>query len=132
MKYSFGMLKPDCIERKLEKEVFEKIESAGLIVLATRRVLLMQEQIDIIYSCCNPSDFYQEMSAFLMSGECEVFIVKGNDAINRLNYLVGYRNPLLADEGTIRRCFGENMRRNVIHSTSNELTFWREVVLFFA
>lgn len=131
MKYSFGMLKPDCIERKLEKEVFEKIESAELVVLTKKKVFLRQEQIDIIYSYCKLSDFYQAMSAFLLSGECEVFIVKGDDAVNRLNNLVGYRDPLFADEGTIRRCFGETTRRNIIHSSNNKMTFWKEVVLFF-
>jgi len=131
MNYSFGMLKPDCIERKLEKNVFERIESSGLIVKATRIVALKQEQIDIIYPCCKSGDFYQEMSKFLLSGRCEVFIVKGDDAINRLNDLVGYRDPLFAKEGTIRHCFGETIRRNIIHSVSSDLAFWEEVSLFF-
>lgn len=131
MKYSFGMLKPDCIERKLEKKVFKKIESAGFVVLKTKSVLLKQDQIDIIYSCCKANGFYKDMSKFLLSGKCEVFIVESDDAIKKLNDLVGHRDPLLAKERTIRRCFGETIRRNIIHSSRNKYAFLNESSLFF-
>lgn len=125
------MLKPDCIERKLERKVFRRIESVGLKIYKQKYVFLNQYQIDIIYDSIQHHSYYENMSRFLLSGKCDVFIVKGKKAIVNLNKIVGFKNPKLAKPKTIRRDFGESVRRNVIHSTKNISTFKKEVVLFF-
>ena len=129
MRLSFGMLKPDCIERKLEREIFERIESVGLKIYKQKYVFLSQYQIDIIYDSIRRHSYYEDMSHFLLSGRCDVFIVKGEEAIVNLNKIVGFKDPRLAKPKTIRRDFGESIRRNVIHSTKNISTFKKEVDL---
>jgi len=131
LRYSFGLLKPDCIERGIEKEVLATIEPTGLKILVVKIVTLTQKEIDIVYERCKSKDFYEKMSKFLSSGRCLAFIAEGTDAIRRLNDLVGHFDPMKAKEGSLRRCFGKSPTRNIIHSSMNEQSFWREVLLFF-
>ena len=131
MKYSVGLLKPDCLKRGIEKEVLAAIEAAGLKIVTIKRVRLTKEEVDVIWASCLREDFYEGLLKFLLSGDSIVFIVKGKDAIIRLNDLVGHREPTRAEKYTIRHRFGRSVMDNVIHSTATEETFWREVSLFF-
>jgi len=131
MNYSFGLLKPDCTKRRLEKEVFKMIESAGLKIIANKRVRLGKKEVDIVWASCVEEDFYEEMLEFSLSGDSIVFIVEGEDAIARLNNLVGHYDPAIAKEGTIRKRFATSLMENLIHSSSNEKAFWEETILSF-
>lgn len=131
MKYSFGLLKPDCIKRDLEGEVFAMIEVAGLKIIASKRVRLTREQVAGVWPTCVGADFYEEMVEFSLSGDSIVFIAEGNDAIDHLSDLVGHHDPAIAKECTIRKRFATSLTENIIHSTMDEKTFWEETTLFF-
>ena len=131
MNYSFGLLKPDCVERGIEKKVLEMIESIGLKIIVTKRVRLTKKEVDVIWAPCMKENFYDDLAAFSLSGDCIVFIVKGNNAITKLNNLVGHYDIVKAKNGTIRRRFGKSVMKNIIHSTGDEKTFWIEALLFF-
>ena len=60
-----------------------------------------------------------------------IFIAKGHNAITKLNDIVGCYDPVKAKKHTIRHKLGKSVMENIIHSTSTEETFWREVSLFF-
>jgi len=130
MNYSFGLLKPDCLKRGIEKEILAVIEASGLEIVATKRVRLTKGKVDIIWNLCN-EDFYEEFLKFSLSGDCMVFIVKGDNAIARLSDLVGHWDPVRAEKHTIRHQYGISAMENIIHSSSTEEMFWKEVSLFF-
>lgn len=132
MECSFGLLKPDCLKRGIEKEILPEIESVGLKIVAIKRVRLTEKEVDIIWEPCKKEKFYEELVKFSLSGDCLVFIVKGAGAIKRLTDLVGHYEPTQAGKDTIRHRFGSSAMENVIHSTGDEATFWREARLFFS
>lgn len=132
MNYSFGLLKPDCLKRGVEKEVLAEIEASGLGIVAIKRVRLTREEIDVIWAPCVAEYFYEDLLEFSMSGDSLVFIVRGENAIDRLTDLVGHYESDLAEKGTIRHRFGTSAMENVIHSTNDEETFWVESLLFFS
>jgi len=129
--YSFGLLKPDCLKRGIEKEVLSMIGSAGLEIIAIRHVRLTKKEVDIIWAPCAKEYFYNDPVEFSTSGDSVVFIVKGEGAIMRLNELVGHYDPVKAKEDTIRHKFGKTLMENVIHSMGTEETFRKEASLFF-
>jgi nucleoside-diphosphate kinase len=131
MNYSIGLLKPDCLKRGIVKEVLKTIESIGLEIIIVKRLRLTKREIDTVWASCLTENFYKELLEFSLSGDCMIFLVKGDNAINLLNNLVGYHEPMLAGKGTIRHRFGKSVKENVIHSTATEKTFWKEVLLFF-
>lgn len=131
MRYSFGLLKPDCLKRGIEKEVLALIESSGFTILRKKRVRLAREHVDIIWSSCMKMKFYEDMVRFFLSGDCIVFIVQGEGAINKLSNLVGHYDPLRAEKGTIRRLFGTSAMENIMHSSCDAEAYKKEKVLFF-
>lgn len=131
MKRSLGLLKPDCLKRGLQKEVLALVESFGLKIAATKRVRLTRKDVDTIWSSCREMEFYEDMVDFSISGDCVVFIVEGEDAINRLSRLVGHYDPAKAEKETIRRLFGTSPMENIIHSASDRAAYKKEKSLFF-
>ena len=132
MNQSFGLLKPDCLERGIQEDIFKMIRSFDLKIIKMKKVQLNEKNVDAIWSSCRNEYFYKDMVRFLTSGKCIVFLVEGEDAINRLNVLVGHYDPLKAGKGTIRGPFGCSAMENVIHSSLNEEAFQREANLFFS
>ena len=131
MNDSFGLLKPDCVKRNIEKKLLKIIESNGLEIVIAKRVRLTKREVDIIWASCMEESFYDDLLKFSLSADCVIFIAKGNNAIDNLNYLVGHYDPINAESHTIRHQFGKTTMENVIHSTSNKETFYKEALLFF-
>lgn len=128
---SFGLLKPDCLKRGIQKDVFRIIRSSGLKIVKAKKAQIDEQNIALIWPTCRKEDFYEDMVRFSMSGICIVFIVEGENAIERLNELVGYHDPIQAKRGSIRALFGSSKMENIIHSSSCEDTFEKEALLFF-
>jgi len=131
MNFTFGMLKPDSTEKSLGEEIFALIEKNGLRILLHKKIRLSQDQIDRLYIRNIGKDFFADMSEFLMSEDVTVYVATGDDALTRLNQLVGSTDPLTANEGTIRQKYGVSVTRNIAHSSNSEEEFWQEARIFF-
>jgi nucleoside-diphosphate kinase len=129
--YSLGLLKPDCLKRKIEKKVFKIIEEAELKIVIKKEIQLTKKQISIVWKTCRKEWFFEDMIKFMTSGKCIVFIVKGERAMEKLNELVGHYDPETAKENTIRHKFGKSKMQNIIHSSLNIQQFIIETILFF-
>ncbi len=129
MRYALGFLKPDCIKRNLEEIVYRIIETSGLRVVFKRRMSLDITMAEKLYSEWKDRSFYGPLCRYMVSGPIEVFIVEGDNAIERLQELVGECGSVIASSNTIRGRFAISDRENVIHSTTNEKTFRREAEL---
>jgi nucleoside diphosphate kinase len=127
MSYGFGILKPDCLKRKLEAKVYDMI-TTNLKIVFKKRMQLDPEIAEELYRDWVFMDFYPDLIKYMISGDVELFIVKGANAISRLESIVGNSNSLNTDL-TIRGKFATSLRENVIHSTKNQKTFVREAKL---
>lgn len=131
MDYSLGLLKPDCIERDLIDTVLDIVRAEGLDIVLTKQLRLNQDLIDLFYPQCKPHSYYQGLCEHLLSGPVFVYIVRGEGAIARLNRVVGINDPSKSPEGTIRN-MGQDIRRNLAHSSENFDQFFREAVMIFS
>ncbi len=131
MTRSLGLLKPDCQERKLTFSILGYIQGFGLNIVSFKTVNLTEEQIRIIWKNCTREDYFPEMLRFMMRSPSVVFIVQAENAVERLNNLVGNYNPKKAETHTIRHLFGTDCMKNIIHSSSNKEEFVKEYELFF-
>ena len=132
MKFSFGILKPDCIERGLVAEIMSILTTNGFKVILTKRFTFTRQIIESVYERAVGREYFGSMCEFLTSGESIAVLVGSDneDAILKLNSVVGNTDPKLAKAGTVRT-HGENVCRNIMHSTADEQTFYDEVKIFF-
>ena len=129
--FSLGLLKPDCQSRRLIDKILHMIVDAGLEIVAIKTVRLNSTQIKAFYSQCIGEDYFEEMSSFLQSGYVTAYIVRAEDAISRLNSLVGKTDPKFARPGTIR-ALGIDIRHNLAHSSESHKEFLKEARIIFS
>lgn len=129
MRYSLGILKPDCTRRGLVEKAFELVRGYGLKILFTKKMRFKSEDAEFLYSRCRGSNFFGNLVEFMTSGEVILYLVEvknGDCAIKKLNKITGYTNPADAQKGTLRS-LGIDLRENIAHSTADEYTFWSEI-----
>lgn len=117
--YTLCVLKPDSVARGLECVVVRRVEDTGLSVRGRMERLLTLEDVGVMYLESMDQPYYPQLVKYMTSGPSISFIIRGFNAVDRLNDLVGSTDPAKATVGTIRRQIGQSILMNSIHS-SNE------------
>lgn len=131
--FSFGFLKPDCLQRNLVNVVYEMIENANLEVILKKRIQLDRNKAEAMYQEWRNDFFFKRAIEYICSGPIETFIVKGDDAIKRFENIVGRSHAQNVNMSqTIRGRYAFSRTHNFIHATSNVITLKREVVLIYS
>ena len=126
---TLSIIKPDATRRNLTGAIVARFEEAGLRVVAQRRIRLSSDQARQFYS---ERAFFDDLCAFMTSGPVVVQVLEGEDAIAKNREVMGATNPANADEGTIRRDFGESVEANSAHGSDAPETAAQEIAFFFA
>ena len=68
----------------------------------------------------------------MTSGPIVAQVLEGENAINLNREVMGATNPANADEGTIRKDFGESVEANSVHGSDSKENAVIEISYFFA
>ena len=128
---TLSIIKPDATRRNLTGAIVARFEEAGLRVVAQRRMRLTPEQAQQFYAVHSERAFFDDLCAFMTSGPVVVQVLEGEDAISKNREVMGATNPANADEGTIRRDFGESVEANSAHGSDAPETAAEEIAFFF-
>ncbi|MDA0146788.1 nucleoside-diphosphate kinase [Vibrio sp. LaRot3] len=128
---TFSIVKPDAVKRNLIGEIYNRIEKAGLSVVAAKMVHLTDEQASGFYAEHEGKEFFPSLKEFMTSGPIMVQVLEGEDAICRYRELMGKTNPEEAACGTIRSDYALSMRHNSVHGSDSPASAEREIAFFF-
>ncbi|MDP4539864.1 nucleoside-diphosphate kinase [Qipengyuania sp. DY56-A-20] len=128
---TFSIIKPDATRRNLTGAVTKMLEEAGLRVVASKRILMTEEQAKGFYEVHKDRPFYGELVSFMTSGPVVVQVLEGEDAVKRNRDVMGATNPADAAEGTIRKAYAENIEANSVHGSDSEENAATEIAFFF-
>jgi len=129
---TLSIIKPDATRRNLTGKVNAKFEDAGLRIVAQRRVLLSRDQAEAFYGVHRERPFFDSLCASMTLGPVVVQVLEGEGAIAKNREIMGATNPANADEGTIRKDFGESVEANSAHGSDAPDTAAWEISYFFA
>jgi nucleoside-diphosphate kinase len=129
---TLSIIKPDATRRNLTGAIVARFEKAGLRVVAQRRTRLTPEQAKQFYAVHSERAFFDDLCAFMTSGPVVVQVLEGENAIAKNREVMGATNPANADEGTIRRDFGESVEANSAHGSDAPETAAQEIAFFFS
>ena len=129
---TFSMIKPDATKRNLTGKIIDRLESAGLRVVASRRVMMSKEQAERFYAVHSERGFYAELVAFMSSGPTVVQVLEGENAILKNREIMGATDPSKADAGTIRADFAQSIGENAVHGSDAPETAAEEIAFWFA
>ncbi|MPS33009.1 MULTISPECIES: nucleoside-diphosphate kinase [Salinivibrio] len=128
---TFSIVKPDAVERNLIGTLYQRIESAGLRIVAAKMLHLSKEQAEGFYAEHQGKPFFESLVGFMTSGPIMVQVLEGESAISRYRELMGKTNPEEAACGTLRADYAESMQYNSVHGSDSPASAEREIAYFF-
>ena len=128
---TLSIIKPDAVAKGLIGEVIKRFEQAGFKIIAMKMVHLSKEEAETFYAVHRGRDFFEGFTAFMCSGPSVVLVLEGENVIAKIRQLMGATDPKEAAEGTIRREFATDGRRNVVHGSDSQQTAAFEIGYFF-
>lgn len=131
MEQTFAIIKPDAVENGNTGEIIKAIEDKGFAIRAMKMIRMGQVSARNFYIEHKDKPFYGELVEYMNSGPVVVMVLEKENAIKDWRTLMGATNPEEAEEGTLRKRFGENIGRNAVHGSANQQDAAREVPFFF-
>ncbi|GAB7218364.1 nucleoside-diphosphate kinase [Vibrio comitans] len=128
---TFSIVKPDAVKRNLIGAIYQRMEQAGLRIVAAKMLHLTEEQASGFYAEHEGKEFFPALKEFMTSGPIMVQVLEGEDAICRYRELMGKTNPEQAACGTIRADYALSMRYNSVHGSDSPASAAREIEFFF-
>lgn len=129
---TLSIIKPDATRRNLTGQINARFETAGLRIIAQKRLQLTREQAEGFYDVHAERAFFDDLCTFMCSGPVVAQVLEGEDAIAKNREVMGATNPANADEGTIRKDFAESIEANSVHGSDAPETAAREISFFFS
>jgi len=121
----FVILKPDALARNLDEVIIKALETAGVRIVATRRVKLTERDVRRLYPYFCTPEWETALLKYMLSGECICLIVE----------MSGLTDDLLSLRARIRADFtmeGEQASVvNLIHVSDSVSDALREARIFF-
>ena len=129
---TFSIIKPDATRRNITGKIIDRLEEAGLRVVAQKRIHMTKEQAEGFYAVHKERPFFNDLVTFMTSGPVVVQVLEGEGAIARNREVMGATNPKDAASGTIRADFAENIEANSVHGSDGPDTAKEEIAFFFS
>ena len=129
---TFGIVKPDAVEKNAIGGVIQMIEDAGLKVLGLKKLQLSQSQAEAFYAVHKARPFFGDLVRFMTSGPCVVMALEGESAVTRYREVMGPTDSTKAPKNTIRGTYGTSIEKNAVHGSDAQETAKAEIAFFFS
>jgi len=129
---TLSIIKPDATRRNLTGKIVDRFETAGLRVVAQKRLWLSQKQAEAFYAVHKARPFYNDLVKFMISGPVVVQVLEGENAVAKNREVMGATDPSKAAAGTIRKDFAESIEANSVHGSDSAENAANEIRFFFA
>ena len=128
---TLSIIKPNAVRDNNIGAIIEKLEKAGLKIVASKMVVLTKEQVAAFYEVHSNKSFFDELMAYMTSGPSVIQVLSGEDAISVNRRIMGATNPKEAEPGTIRAEFASSITENAVHGSDAPETAEFEITFFF-
>ena len=129
---TLSIVKPDAVRKNVIGKILDRLETAGLKVIACKMLLLTRDQAEGFYAVHRERAFFRELIEYMVSGPVIIQVLEGEAAIQRNREVMGATNPQDADPGTIRADFAESVQANAVHGSDGPETAQNEIAFFFS
>jgi len=129
---TLSIIKPDATRRNLTGAINQRLEEAGLRIVAQKRLQLTKAQAEGFYAVHRERPFFGDLVSFMTSGPVVVQVLEGEAAVTRNRQVMGATDPAKAEAGTIRKDFAENIEANSVHGSDSPENAAIEIAYFFS
>lgn len=126
------IIKPDAVEKRLIGKVIGRMENNGLRIVAIKMVWMTKKEAQGFYDVHRDRSYFEGLTDFMASGPSVVMVLEGHGVIGKFRKMMGATDPANAKEGTIRRDWASDGRRNVVHGSDSPDSAATEISYFFS
>jgi nucleoside-diphosphate kinase len=125
------IVKPDGVGKKVVGKIIDRFEQEGFLLLGVKMVRPAGNLMEEFYAEHKGKSFFPAFLRFVNSGPLVVTAWQGEDVIKRVRAILGATNSTEAAPGTLRKTWGTDNRRNLVHSSDSPASAAREIAYFF-
>ena len=129
---TFTIIKPDSVEKGNFGKMISRLEAEGFRILGVKKIALGEKQAQAFYGVHRERPFFGDLVRYMTSGPVYVVALEKEGAVPALRSLMGATDPAKAEEGSLRKEFGESIERNAIHGSDSDENARNEIAFFFA
>jgi nucleoside-diphosphate kinase len=129
---TLSLIKPDAVAKKLEGSIVSDIEAEDFEIVAQKKIVLTENQTKLFYREHAEKQFFPELVEYMSSKPIVAQVLRKENAVRAYRSLIGFTDPKIEEEGTIRRKYGKNITYNAVHGSDNVETSQREIHFFFS
>ena len=128
---TLSIIKPDAVERNLSEDIKKIFTKNNLSIKESKKIQITKDEAAEFYKVHQSKPFYNDLCAYLSSGQIEVIILEGENAVLANRKLMGSTNPKEAEDNTIRKLYGISIDKNSVHGSDSIENAKKEIRFFF-
>lgn len=129
---TLAIIKPDAVKKNVVGEIISMITKAGFKILCLKYTKINKEQAGAFYEVHKERPFYSDLVEYMSSGAIVPIALEKENAIEDYRKLIGSTDPAQADEGTVRKLYGESKSFNAVHGSDSVENGLIEIGFFFS
>jgi nucleoside-diphosphate kinase len=126
------IIKPDAVKKNVIGEIVAMLTKSGFKILGLKMTKLSAEQAGTFYEVHKERPFYGELCEYMGSGAIVPIALEKENAIEDYRKLIGATDPAQAEEGTVRKLYGESKAVNAVHGSDSVENGIIEIGFFFS
>jgi nucleoside-diphosphate kinase len=131
MERTLILVKPDATQRNLGSAILQRLEAAGLNLVALKMLHVDEALANRHYAVHAGKPFFKDLITYITSYPIIAAVFQGENAVETARQTMGSTDPKKAAAGTIRRDFGLDIQRNSVHGSDSKENAAIEIALYF-
>jgi nucleoside-diphosphate kinase len=132
MEKTLILIKPDATERNLGGAILQRLEAAGLKLVALKMLHVDVGLANRHYAVHKGKPFFNDLIAYITSYPIIAAVYQADNAVELARRTMGATDPKKAEAGTIRKDFGLDIQRNSVHGSDSKENAAIEIALYFS
>ena len=128
---TLSIIKPDAVERNLDNEIKEMFKNKGFSIVKEKKIQIEKSEAEKFYKVHETKPFYNDLCAYLSSGPIVVMVLEKENSVLANREFMGATNPVMAEEGTIRKKYGISIDKNSVHGSDSVENAKIDINFFF-
>ena len=131
MEQTLSIIKPNAVKKSVTGKINALFETNSLKIVAMKMILIDKTIAEKFYSVHKDKPFFNDLVSFMTSGPVIVQVLEGDNAVKKNRDIMGNTDPAKAEEGTIRKLYGDSIEANSVHGSDSAENARIEIDIFF-
>ena len=129
---TFGIIKPDAVRGGKAGAIIQRILDNGFQIRGLKLIHMSRKEAEGFYAVHRERPFFAGLTEFMSSAPCVVMALEKEGAVKAWRDLMGATDPAKADDGTLRKEFGDSVGENAVHGSDSDENAAIEIAYFFS